>query len=163
MDSENGYPCQDLCVAASKEEQFVQLDRPMLLPEPLGLAREGLEAATISSHLFNQSDATGRNSCNQYSLTFWELHLYRIQHLVGLLIASLKSNLTSVWIWYALAAVVKCVGITFCKCVLLSYYFVYYIQYIKLLQVCQVFISIPQRFTCYSRQCSRTNCQQVCS
>ena len=59
----------------------------MLLPEPLGLAREGLEAVTISSHLFNQSDATGRNSCNLYLLTFWELQLYRIQYLVGLLMA----------------------------------------------------------------------------
>ena len=55
--------------------------------------------------------------------------MYRIQYLVGLLMASLKTNLTSMWIWYTLAAVVKFVEITLCKFVLLFYYFVYYRVY----------------------------------
>ena len=53
--------------------------------------------------------------------------MYRIQYLVnGPLMTNLKLNLTSVCVWYALAAVVRFVRIDLCKFVLLSYYFVYY-------------------------------------
>ena len=53
--------------------------------------------------------------------------MYRIQYLVnGPLMANLRLNLTSVCVWYVLAAVVRFVRIDLRKFVLLSYYFVYY-------------------------------------
>ena len=49
--------------------------------------------------------------------------MYRIQYLAnGPLMANLKLSLTSVCVWYALAAVVRFVRIDLCKFVLLSYY-----------------------------------------
>ena len=43
---------------------LVWLARPShLIAGALRAGRDGLAAVTISSHLFDQSDATGRNSC----------------------------------------------------------------------------------------------------